>query len=64
VQVGEEARETIALHAEFHRVAGRAAQLIAQGKKDAALEILDSDFNDASRVLTSAVSRWKLAASR
>jgi hypothetical protein len=64
VQAGEEAREAIARHAEFHRVAGRAAQLIAQGKKDAALGLLDTDFNDASRVLTSAVSRWKLAASR
>lgn len=64
VQAGDEARETIARHADFHRVAGRAAQLIAQGNKHAALSLLDGEFNEASRVLTSAVSRWKLAASR
>ena len=59
-----EARETIDLHAAFHKSAGRVAQMIAQGKKDAALALLDDEFSEASSALKSAVAKWKLSASR
>ena len=58
-----EARETIGLHEAFHKSAGRVAQLIAQGKKDAALSMLDDEFSEASSALKTAVAKWKLAAS-
>lgn len=57
-----EARETIGLHEAFHKSAGRVAQMIAQGKKDAALSMLDGEFNEASSALKTAVAKWKLAA--
>ncbi len=57
-----EARDTIALHAAFHQSAQRAAQLINQGKTDAALAMLDGEVNDVSKKLNAAVAKWKMKA--
>ncbi|WP_439121797.1 CZB domain-containing protein [Marivita sp.] len=59
-----EAQDTIALHAAFHQTAGRTAQLVHQGKKDAAITMLDTELADASNALKSAVSKWKFAANQ
>ena len=59
-----EARDTIALHAAFHQIAARTAQLVKQGKKDAALAMLDAEFNEASNKLKNAVVKWKHAANQ
>jgi hypothetical protein len=57
-----QARETIELHASFHKCAGRIADMVAQGQQNAALEMLDTEFNSASNALKSAVANWKLSA--
>jgi len=64
VRLRQEASETIVRHAEFHRVASRAAQLIKQGRIDAAQDMLEVEFTAASQALTAAVSRWRMTASR
>ena len=64
VRLEQEASETIVRHAAFHRAASRAAQLIKQGRPDAAGDMLEADFTQASQALTAAVSRWRMTASR
>lgn len=64
VRQSPEAAATIRLHAEFHSTAGKVARKIADGDKAAALEILDGPLSAASKELTSAATRWKIAATR
>jgi len=64
VRGSQEAQETIRRHAEFHSKASKVAQKIVLGQKDLALALLDAELSEASKVLTSAVSRWKFAVSR
>lgn len=64
VRLEQAASETIVRHAAFHRAASRAAQLIKQGRTDAARDMLEAEFTDASQALTAAVSRWRMALNR
>jgi|SRR6056297_1850214 len=64
VRLSQVANDTIVRHAEFHRVASRAAQLIKQGETEAALGMLETEFAGASQALTAAVSRWRMAVNR
>lgn len=47
------------LHAEFHKVAARVAELALSGKKDDADKILSQEFAAASIKLTAAMMEWK-----
>jgi len=47
------------LHAEFHKVAAKVADLALSGKKDDAEKILSTEFSTASIKLTAAMMEWK-----
>lgn len=47
------------LHAEFHKVAAKVAELAVSGKKDDAENILSQEFAAASVKLTAAMMEWK-----
>jgi hypothetical protein len=47
------------LHAEFHKVAARVAELATSGKQAEADQVLSQEFADASLKLTTAMMNWK-----
>lgn len=54
----------IKLHQQFHGCAKKIASESANGRKDAATQLLNGDFNQLSRDLTSAMTQWKISLRR
>jgi hypothetical protein len=61
VKQSEDYQSVLKLHAEFHKVAARVAELALAGKKQEAESLmqLSGDYTRASSVLTQAMTRWK-----
>lgn len=56
---GKPYQVTKRLHAEFHDVAARVAQLAEEGKKVEAYNLLDGEYAEKSSKLMRALSKWR-----
>lgn len=61
VKGSEDHRKIVSLHADFHRIAAKVADLSTQGKKDEARKMMDmnGEYASASAKLTSAMMEWQ-----
>lgn len=55
-----EVNAALKLHQQFHVCARKIATEAANGRKDAAMQLLNGEFNQLSRELTSAMTQWKI----